>query len=302
MNKTSHIRRFYSNNFYYITGLSFLFLNKIRHSLQGYKTPRTFSVSDYNRAIEYDFDVIDNWRKFLKIYSPDNSTFKNKTLLELCPGEDLGIGVVSLAYGAKKYNAIDINPLAKITPKEFYKKLFNHIERKYKKNVSSIEKDIDKIHENERINYVHCKKFDLSVFNKENIDLVFSQAAFEHFESAEKTLISLSKIAKSGTILITEIDLKTHTRWLRDFDPLNIYRYSDSIYNFFKFSGSPNRMRPNEYEEILEKNDWENIKMIPLNILDSENLSKVQKKININFRDKKNQMDYLSIMLCATKK
>ncbi|HEX3047124.1 MAG TPA: hypothetical protein VHY08_20390, partial [Bacillota bacterium] len=104
-----------------------------------------------------------------------------------------------------------------------------------------------------------------------------------------------------GTILIAEVDLKTHTSWIRDLDPLNIYRYSDFIYNLFKFRGSPNRLRPFEYEEILKKNGWTDIQIIPSNKLEKEYMLKVKDNLNRRFREPINQMDYLSIILCATK-
>ena len=45
--------------------------------------------------------------------------------------------------------------------------------------------------------------------------------------------------------LVAEIDLQTHTRWIRNVDPLNIYRYSGQLYGSFRFSdgdGAPARV------------------------------------------------------------
>lgn len=111
------------------------------------------------------------------------------------------------------------------------------------------------------------------------------------------------KIVKPGTILIAEVNLKTHTRWIRDRNPLNIYRYSDFIYNLSRFSGSPNRLRPADYEDILRENGWINIKILPLTILEKEYLTKVRPTLNSRFRvkEKINQMDYLSMVIGAEK-
>jgi len=111
-----------------------------------------------------------------------------------------------------------------------------------------------------RLRYVVNKNFDIvAAFGKATIDLVFSQAAFEHFDDIEKAVSQLSEICKDGALLVAEIDLKTHSRWIRDVDPNNIYRYSNYVYNLFRASGTPNRYRPYQYKEALERFGWSNI-------------------------------------------
>lgn len=209
--------------------------------------------------------------------------------------------------GAKKYNAIDVNNLVQAVPTGLYEELFEFIDR----NIE--DKAVDTNHlrsqllstqhgKNDKINYLCDKDFDLSIFKDQNIDLVFSQAAFEHFDNVDKTISQLSEIVESGTILVAEVDLRTHTRWIRDFDPLNIYRYGDFIYDLFTFCGSPNRLRPFEYKEILVKNGWTEITIMSLTKLEKEYLLKVNESLNKRFRSPINQMNHLSIMICATKK
>jgi len=109
---------------YYWIGLFFLFLNKIRHSIQGYTNPRPFPITEVKKAIEYDFNVIDQWIKVLDEYSGSKSILKGKTILELGPGADLGIGIITLMKGARKYNAIDVNNLIDTALEQFYEELF----------------------------------------------------------------------------------------------------------------------------------------------------------------------------------
>jgi hypothetical protein len=133
------------------------------------------------------------------------------------------------------------------------------------------------------------------------VDFIFSQAAFEHFEDVSKTVKDISLISKSGTILISVVDLKTHSRWIRDKDPNNIYRYSKWVYNLFTTSGSPNRVRPYQYKEMLEENGWKNVVIKPRKTLDDKKYNLVKNHFNKKFLDAKNQMSYLGIWLCATK-
>ncbi len=116
------------NYIYYCVGVIFQFLNKIRHSWLGYTSPRTFSIKEYQKAIEYDFSVIKNWKLYLVNYLRHDETLQDKTILELGPGADLGVGLILLSYGCKKYNAMDINNLVKAVPGKFYEKLFKRLE------------------------------------------------------------------------------------------------------------------------------------------------------------------------------
>ena len=144
------------------------------------------------------------------------------------------------------------------------------------------------------------KDFNLvSSIGKSKIDLVFSQAAFEHFDDIKETIAQLNKVCKPGAVLVIEIDLQTHSRWIRDEDPNNIYRYSERLYNLFWFSGIPNRVRPIQYRKVFEDNGWTDIQIKPLSKLDSHNKS--YSGMNKSFVHSENQMEYLSIIICARK-
>ena len=294
------------NHFFSFVGLGILFLNKIRHAVEGYKNPRTFSIKEFSRAIEYDFSVVDHWQSVLEEYTGERGGLEGRTILELGPGADLGIGLLTLARGAKKYNALDINNLVESVPNEFYENLMERI-RESSEDLELTEqlyKQLSKTRsgENDRLNYVCNKDFDVTIFSSEGVDTVFSQAAFEHFDDISLTFSQLSQTVKPKAVLVAEVDLNTHTRWIRDADPLNIYRYRDSVYNFLKFSGSPNRIRPNEYVQILVDNGWHKVEIKPLTRVSENYLGKVKDNLAPRFRQEDSMIEYLSIMICATKK
>ena len=290
------------NLFFYITGIGFLFLAKVKNMIHGYSSPKTFDISQTERCIEYDIRTVDTWLNHLQKYMKGSYSIYKKNILELGPGSDLGIGIYLLSKGCNQYNAVDVNNLIKSVPENFYNSLFERLKK------TSIQKDTDylknqlialKLGDSSKLNYVVNKDFDLvSSIGKSEIDLVFSQAAFEHFDDIKMTISQLSKVCKPGAVLIIEIDLQTHSRWIRDKDPNNIYRYSERIYNIFWFRGIPNRVRPFQYRKAFEHHGWTDIEMKPLKKLDT---NKSYSGLNKTFSHSENQMEYLSIIIFARK-
>ncbi len=295
-----------NNLFLFWSGLMFLLLSKIKNLIGGYRSPRAFSINEIDRGIEYDFNVVNGWLRLLGEYTGDKEGFKKKRVLELGPGADLGVAILILLEGAEKYNSLDRNELIKFVPEHFYETLFSQIKSKFNTDASELEALRAQLRltlqgNNDRINYICRDDFDSMVFDEERIDIVVSQAAFEHFDDMGRTFSQLSKVVTKGCVLISIVDLKTHSRWIRDVDPLNIYRYDNFIYKLLRCPGIPNRLRPFQYKALLEKHGWTKVKALPLVTLDKSYVEQANKHLNEKFRDPANQMDYLSIALMATK-
>lgn len=297
--------KYVKNKLYYFIGLVFIILNYIRHSIFKYTTPRTFSIYQFERAIDYDFAVIENWITHLNKYSKLENSVKDKVILELGPGQDLGNGIILLGRGVKKYIALDVNKLDKSTPLKFYEMLLDRLKKQYPDcDTNYLKEQLERCHKDksEKIRYIVNDNFEIPK-NENRIDLVFSNASFEHFTNVEKTIREVSRQMTNGGILIAQIDLSTHTFWIRERDPLNIYRYSDWLWNYFKFKGSPNRMRTLEYKELLEKYGWFNVKIEPLAVLEEQYLAKVKPSLCKKFSCLDSlEMRMLGVMIMATRK
>jgi len=288
------------NYFYFWIGILFLLLAKVKNRIIGY-TPKPFSVAEIERCIKYDINIVNDRLKLLNEYDP-NYTIQNKHILELGPGSDLGIGLYILSKNAKKYTAIDVYDLVSNVSSDFYNAFFAYLQEKEQADSSILAEELNKTrnHKNDKLNYVCNPDFNIvECIGDDKVDIIFSNAAFEHFANIQKTINDFSKIVSPGAKLIVNIDLQTHSRWIREKDPNNIYRYPDCLYNLFNFCGSPNRVRPYEYQEILERNGWEHIVVQPRSRLD--NITNFKNHLDKKFKDMINQMDYLSISICATK-
>ena len=95
------------------------------------------------------------------------------------------------------------------------------------------------------------------------MDLVFSQAAFEHFDDIDATVAQLTAVCKPGAVIVAEIDLMTHSRWIRDKDPNNIYRYHERVYRCSTSAGSPTAFVPIATERAFERNGWSDVTTTP---------------------------------------
>ena len=294
---------FLRNTFFYMAGIVFLALAKAKNIIKGYSSPKPFDISESDRCIEYDIHIVEHWLSHLREYTHTDNSLTDKNVLELGPGSDLGIGIYLLSKGCSQYNACDVNDLMKSTPDSFYEQLFERLESiNSQANIDFLKRQLKeaKAGNPSRLSYVVRNDFDIvSAFGEATVDLVFSQAAFEHFDDIDATISQLSAVCKPGAILVAEIDLKTHSRWIRDKDPNNIYRYPCYVYNTFWFRGIPNRVRPFQYKEAFERFGWTDISITSLSKLNDHNSS--YSGMNKAFADDRNQMDYLSIMLCARK-
>lgn len=289
------------NSFFYTVGTVFLFLAKAQNIISGYSKPKPFDMSDVERCVDYDIHVVDEWLDCLKNYTRSNDFFVGKTVLELGPGSDLGAGLYLLSKGCRYYRACDVNDLAKSTPDHFYEQLFNELKsRESQADISWLKNQLEALRTGHplHLDYVVRSDFDIvSAFGESTVDIVFSQAAFEHFDDIEATVSQLSQVCKPAATLVLDIDLQTHSRWIREKDPNNIYRYSEMLYDRFKFRGSPNRVRPYQYVDALKRFGWQDIELIPTTQLDSHEVA--CSGMNGQFSSVKNEMDYLTIKICA---
>jgi len=270
------------NHFYFLAGILFLALAKAKSLIQGYASPKPFAICETSKCIKYDIGVVNEWIFHLQKYTNNGigCNLNGKRVLELGPGSDLGVGLYLLSKGAEEYNAVDINNLVQTVPDAFYEELFLYLaENNSNVDTHFLRKELDrtKTGSNEKLNYVCRSDFSISsALDDRKVDLVFSQAAFEHFDDIDKTIESLSHVVTKGSIVIILIDLKTHSRWIRDKDPLNIYRYQEWLYNLFNFSGIPNRVRPYQYKHTFEKYGFGNITTEPDEVLPSSRVNFVK--------------------------
>lgn len=242
-----------------VIGLGFLGLAWSKDRLHGYATPNKVAKADTEGRIAYQLDIFAALNRFL----PRGHDVRGRDVLELSPGSSRGNGALFLAMGARSYHAIDAFNLAGDEDPSFYDQLLDRFAER-----SGVEPDIDRARMLTRdpaaFGYAVDRSFDIPrLAEGRRFDLIVSCAAFEHYDSVPETVAGLSRVARSGCETVHIIDLQTHSRWIRERDPNNIYRYPDAVYRLFRFPGQPNRQRPPDYVRAFEAEGWDTVRFEP---------------------------------------
>ncbi|MEO7774535.1 MAG: methyltransferase domain-containing protein [Steroidobacteraceae bacterium] len=288
------------NAFLFVTGLGFLTLAKISHKLRGYTSPKPFTLAEADRCIDYDMQIVNEWLAHFAQYT-GGQTIEGRSVLELGPGSDLGAGLYLLSQGATSYHACDVNDLANKVPDTFYNAFFIRLSgRTPPEKVAALRESLTLFRKGlpSPLDYQVRTDFDLEkALGNQRIDVIFSQAAFEHFDDIDATIAKATRVCRSGSIFCVEVDLQTHSRWIREKDPNNIYRYPDWLFRLFWFRGIPNRVRPKRYAEALRRNGWLDVTLTPTTLLGDQHLGRTGWARR--FRDPESQMEYLTVLVRA---
>ena len=292
------------NRLYHLIGLGMLALNSWRHRIQGYKTPRPWFSRDASRILDYDRAVYNNWRRHLEDYLQFELELEDRNVVELGPGTDLGTGLLWLADGAGSYTGLDAHPLVGDKTRKTHEELARLIAGA---DAALLERLLDAVHrlhsgEDGPLRYRVLDGFRISRLDLDGFDLVVSHSALEHVSNIRRTIERLSERVSDRAHLVAEIDLQTHTRWIRDHDPLNIYRYRRNTWRTFGFSGIPNRVRPDTYFEALEQNNWCDLRAWPQRVLPMDYVRQVEPSLARKFRGDPEHLSWLSVVVCASRR
>lgn len=242
-----------------VLGIGFLGLAWSKDKLRGYATPNTVSKFDVEGQIAYLLDIFGSFRRFM----PPGFDLRGRDVLELSPGASRGNGALFLAMGARSYHAIDVFNLAGDEDPVFYELLLDRFSYGTKADRQRAHA-LSSASGAREFSYVVGRDFDIPrLAGGRTFDLIVSCAAFEHYDSVPDTVAGLTQVARPGCEAIHIIDLQTHSRWIREHDPNNIYRYPEPIYRLFRFPGQPNRLRPADYIAAFEAQAWSDVRFVP---------------------------------------
>jgi hypothetical protein len=244
----------------YGAGLALGLANAVRHRIRGYRTPRPFTSDDLERNVEYAVGVGRRYQKLVSI--------RDKRILEIGPGPDLGVGATLLADGAASYQAVDMFPLADRDLTDFY---------------AALQLRIGPIDQS-RLRYTIATFPNLPELSGE-FDLVISHATLEHIDDIPGLFRRARELAPAGA-MCHFVDAMTHIGPIRDRDPLNILRFGDKVYSLMQFPGIPNRLRADDYVAAAVTAGFGDAHILPERETGNDYLSRVQSRLAPRFRNR----------------
>lgn len=191
---------------------------------------------------------------FTKHYQLANAP-RHFTCLELGPGDTLFSALIARALGAEKTLLVDVGDFAG-RDMGLYRRMYAFLLKeghRFKIDLTNLE---DMLHSCRAV-YLTSGLSSLRKISDESIDIIFSQAVFEHIRRSEflPTLKELHRILKPKGSSSHEIDLRDHLG-----GSLNNLRFSDLIWesDFFTKSGFyTNRIRFAEMLALFEKTGFQ---------------------------------------------
>jgi hypothetical protein len=242
-----------------LLGLGFLGLAWSKDRLRGYATPNTVAKNDVEGRIAYLLDIFASLRRFM----PPQFDLRGRDVLELSPGSSRGNGALFLAMGARSYHAIDVFDLAGNEDPAFYELLLDRFPEGTDADRQRARAITGGAGARE-FGYAVGRDFDIPrLAEGRTFDLIVSCAAFEHYDSVPDAVAGLTSVARPDCETVHIIDLQTHSRWIREHDPNNIYRYPEPIYKLCQFPGQPNRQRPADYVQAFRSQGWSDVQFAP---------------------------------------
>lgn len=216
---------------------------------------------DTSEAVRYTINSVKEIIHFLPNRSMND--LHGKIMLEIGPGQDIGILLVLMGLGVRKVYIID----------PFFYDWDDHIHAEYYHQllISSQEafpgypfETLRKVitgrsYAVPEIEIIRTSLEEINGVPDHSIDVSFSNACFEHLHDSRKAIYQLSRITKKGGIGFHQIDLRDH----RDYEkPLEFLSMSDFLFKrVAKLSNYcfGNRVRHYEFQQIFEDNGFKSL-------------------------------------------
>lgn len=233
-------------------------------------TKRLFIVPKFGADTHANFNLKESlsyigevFEDYLHYSGLNHTDLNNKTIIEIGPGDNLGVALKFLEYGAKKVIAIDRFPSPKNSDRgrKVYEALLISMssEGKTRAERGIKIKNKDFIINNECLEY----KYGISA---ENLDeyfptdfayIIVSRAVFEHLFDIRRAFIASHKLLCSDGLSIHKIDLRNHNMFSES-HPLSFLYCPDSFWDWqAKIYGWPNRKLMNDYLNVIKITGFE---------------------------------------------
>jgi SAM-dependent methyltransferase len=214
----------------------------------------THSHFSAKQSVKYIQTVFHDYLDYGQISAVD---LRGRSILELGPGDNLGVALMFLAAGASRVVCVD--KFRSNADDARQQEIYSHLRATLTKDERAAFDEIVSLSEGTRFNegklyymYGHgCEHVD-RIFPPSSFDYIVSRAVLEELSDVEEAFDSLDKVLRPGGSQIHKIDLRDYGVFSNHgFDPLEFLTVSDFIYDLCIGFGHPNRLRLGAYKAKL---------------------------------------------------
>jgi glycosyltransferase involved in cell wall biosynthesis/SAM-dependent methyltransferase len=219
--------------------------------------PLDFSPEALERDVKYALGTANTWIDVL----PGGADFlKGKKVMEIGPGINFG-SILTLACLGAQVLVTDrfLTPWDPEYHPKFYALLRESLAERWPSiDLSPLEKIIAERHyPRESICAYTCSLEKLSGVPDQSLDLVISNAVFEHLYDLKSAFAHLARITKPGGLGLHQVDFRDHRDYTRPLEYLLLSKKEFSIEFRERHGECGNRFRPNEMWHIFESVGFE---------------------------------------------
>jgi SAM-dependent methyltransferase len=225
-----------------------------------------------NESLKYIDKVVNDYFSFSGL--PRNYII-NKRILEIGPGDNLGVALTLLSEGASQVVCMDKfltsrDPYQEI---EIYRAMRDRFDNNSKMFFNQAIHLKGEIECNPfRLRYIQGRGIDepIDSLQLEPFDIILSRAVLEEIHRIDDAFLAMDRLLLPGGVMIHFIDLSDYRMFI-DFGmhPLTFLTIPGFIYTIMSGSSCrPNRKRLNYYRDIMLKMGYE-VELIPLAVIGS---------------------------------
>lgn len=213
-----------------------------------------------DRAVDYTVTVYNDYFKYGNLKVED---FKDKVVLELGPGDNLGVAIRFLCSGVAKFYCIEKFPGTPLSDYNIkvYLALRERLSPEEQKEFDNIVDVELKRFNPDRLIYIYGKGAEeaKSLFSKGFFDFIISRGVLQDIVDLEYIFDVMDWLLKPGGMLLHKVELRDYAVFnTRKIHPLSFLTVPDWLWDMMTSElPRPNRRRVNSYRENLDRLGYE---------------------------------------------
>jgi SAM-dependent methyltransferase len=216
-----------------------------------------FAALPLSKVPEYIARVNGTVAAYEKYGGLNPAALRGRRVLEIGPGETIGVALRFIAGGAAHVTLVD--KFVPLQTSEFHRELYRSLSRQFSDAARLDISDAIDLHDGMRLNpqrlSYQYKSIDgvAAELAPASIDVIVSNAVLEEIYDLDATLAALDRVLRPGGRQVHVIDLRDYGMFSKyGFHPLEFLTVSDRIYPYMVgASGQPNRRLIDYYRRAL---------------------------------------------------